>query len=141
MSTTERTVKLNARLGLVLLSVATCVALGAVVFRVGMGPLAEALRWFDPLVIGDALNLFNLSESPNISQHSIPVCSWEIGTGRHSHLYRRGHIFAGPMTGPPEHPKALMNWRERPMVSPLRNEAGRTKAQTGRVQQKMQLQT
>ena len=51
MSTTERTVKLNARLGLVLLSVATCVALGAVVFRVGMGPLAEALRWFDPLFL------------------------------------------------------------------------------------------
>jgi hypothetical protein len=51
MSTFERTVKLVTRLGLILLSVATCVALGAVVFRVGMGPLAEALRWFDPLFL------------------------------------------------------------------------------------------
>lgn len=51
MSTIERTAKLMARFGLVLLSVATCVALGAVVFRVGMGPLAEVLRWFDPLFL------------------------------------------------------------------------------------------
>ena len=48
---------------------------------------------------------------------SLPVYSWEIGTGRHSHCYRRGHIFAGPMTGPPEHLTALMNWRERPSWS------------------------